>query len=93
MNNKVIFIPLIIYLFLDVLELYTKESYSCVKIVLFVVIILLGIYFKIFYKKKWAFYFTCKTRFHNTINGYAGATAIMVKCCDAAAIAYEDGVN
>ncbi len=52
MNNKVIFIPLIIYLFLDVLELYTKESYSCVKIVLFVVIILLGIYFKIFYKKK-----------------------------------------
>ncbi len=52
MSNKVIFIPLIIYLFLDVLELYTKESYLCGKIVLFVVIIVLGIYFKIFYKKK-----------------------------------------
>ncbi len=28
-----------------------------------------------------------------TIIGYAGATAIMVKCCDDAAIAYEDCIN
>jgi|TARA_B110000208_G_C11594157_1_gene367436 hypothetical protein len=52
MNNKVIFIPLIIYLFLDILELYTKEDYLCGKIVLFVAIIVIGIYFKIFNKKK-----------------------------------------
>ncbi|MDA9317090.1 hypothetical protein N9Q58_04160 [Polaribacter sp.] len=28
-----------------------------------------------------------------TIIGYAGATAMMVKCCNDAAIAYEDCIN
>jgi hypothetical protein len=52
MNKKIIFIPLILYFFVDILELYSKGNYFWIKIVLVTIIIILGFYLKIFKRKK-----------------------------------------
>jgi hypothetical protein len=52
MNRKIIFIPLILYFFTDILELYGEGSYLWIKILLFISIIFIGFYLKIFKKKE-----------------------------------------
>ena len=52
MNRKIIFIPLILYFFTDILELYGERSYLWIKILLFISIIFIGFYLKIFKKKE-----------------------------------------
>jgi len=52
MNNKIIFILLALYLFVDILKTYTKGDYLWIKIILVISIIIIGLYLKIFKKKK-----------------------------------------
>ena len=52
MKNKIIFIPLILYFFVDILEIYTKDNYLWIKIISVIFIIIIGFYLKIFKKKK-----------------------------------------
>lgn len=52
MNNKIIFIPLVLYFFVDILEIYTKENYLWIKIISVIAIVILGIYLKVIKKKK-----------------------------------------
>lgn len=52
MNKKIIFIPLVLYFFFDILEIYTKENYLWIKIVSFISIIIIGFYLKLLKKRK-----------------------------------------
>jgi len=52
MKNKIIFIPLILYFFVDILEIYTKGNYLWIKIISVIFIIIIGFYLKVFKKKK-----------------------------------------
>jgi len=48
MKNKIIFTLLFIYLFIDIIKLYSKGDYLWIKIVLFILMIIIWAYYKIF---------------------------------------------
>jgi hypothetical protein len=52
MNKKIIYIPIILYFFIDIFEMYSKENYFWTKIALVTLIITFGLYLKIFKRKK-----------------------------------------
>ena len=52
MSKKIIFIPLVVYFLVDIIEIYSKDNYLWIKVVLVMSIIIIGFYLKVIKGKK-----------------------------------------
>lgn len=52
MTKKIIFIPLVVYFLVDIIEIYSKDNYLWIKVVLVMSIIIIGFYLKVIKGKK-----------------------------------------